>query len=95
MSLASPCSRCGGRSFAIIEPARLPHGQSANGTIPLAVGALYASGGGGFFGGGTMHSVEVDAIVCETCGAVDLRARDLDTLRRLVGLGAARRVTVP
>lgn len=94
MMPTTPCARCGGRSFVLIEPARLPHGQSANGTIPLAIGAVYATEGG-FFGGGTMYSVEVDASACETCGAIELQVRDTAALRRLVDLGVARRVVVP
>ena len=89
------CPRCGGRSFVCVEPARLPDGQSANGTIPLAVGAVFAAGGTSIFSGGTMHSIHVDALVCEGCGAVDLRARDLTAVERLVRVGAARRVVVP
>lgn len=89
-----PCRLCGGRSFVVIEPARLPHGQSANGTIPLAVGAFWASDGG-FFSPGTMHSVEVDAAVCDDCGAVEFHVRDTAALERLVELGVARRVRVP
>ena len=84
------CPKCQGRSFFVVEKARMSDGQSANGTTPLAFAADYLpTGKEGFFETGmARYEAHVDAWICASCGFAELYARNLANLAYLLEHGA-------
>jgi predicted nucleic-acid-binding Zn-ribbon protein len=84
------CPKCQGRSFYVLQPARMPDGQTANGTLPIALAAEYKSKGQARFLSDPheMIAAEVDSWVCAHCGFAELYARDVRVLAYLASTGS-------
>ncbi len=80
------CPKCEGQTFYVVERARMGDGQSANGTIPLALAAEWVgTGESGFLGEKRdMVAAHLDAWMCASCGFSELYVRDLRALAQLL-----------
>ncbi|MEZ4339644.1 MAG: hypothetical protein R3B82_23720 [Sandaracinaceae bacterium] len=84
------CPKCDGRTFYVVEKAKMSDGHSVNGTTPLALAAAYlTTEESGFFGTHKARfEAHVDAWICASCGFAELYARNLESLRELLDHGA-------